>query len=85
MKPGHIAVIFFQVRDLLMKNQGGIAMDADMDDSDTRENQEWLLDCGASHHLTSSATNIENAQDYHGMTGVTVGNGSKLSTEKLGS
>ncbi|CAH9077398.1 unnamed protein product [Cuscuta epithymum] len=44
---------------------------------DSGNNQNWLLDTGATHHITSDLNNLAIHSDYNGNDSVLMGNGSK--------
>jgi len=45
----------------------------------------WLVDSGASHHMTNSSTNLQNPESYTGLEQVYVGDGKGLSISHSGS
>lgn len=49
---GYVAVNWFQIRDMLLKQSGGNATTfvADHNDSSTEVEHGWILESGASHH-----------------------------------
>lgn len=44
----------------------------------------WLVDSGASNHMTNSSTMLKNVRKYHGSTEIQIVNGSTLPITKVG-
>ena len=48
-------------------------------------NQNWLADSGATHHITNSLNNLDKSHEYAGSDEVKVGNGTGISISNIGS
>lgn len=72
-------------------NSSARAVVAEIFNSSSRDNNKnkssapsWLLDYGASHHLTNDKANLQDTTPYLGHENVTVGNGSLLIITHVG-
>lgn len=91
-KPGHVVVNRFKLWDLIanLSSSGGntfataiVAIEDNV--TEEEDHQPWLLDSGATHHLTYGAKNLDYEASYDGTRGVTIGNGIELTIEHRGS
>lgn len=46
--------------------------------SDSNNNSSWILDCGATHHITNDASCLSNVTMFFGFDGTTIDNGGTL-------
>ena len=44
----------------------------------------WLVDSGASNHMTNSSDNLSNVRTYHGATNIQIANGTQLPIHAIG-
>ena len=50
----------------------------------TPSSQNWLMDCGTTHHLTADLGNLGIHSEYQGLEEVTIGNDSKIPISHIG-
>ncbi|KAI0497994.1 hypothetical protein KFK09_021235 [Dendrobium nobile] len=82
-KPGHSAIKCWHVMNLNYNSNPSSALMAESVETLSSLTY-WILDTGATSHLTNDVTNLVNSQPYHGSQQIQVGNGQSLSISNTG-
>jgi hypothetical protein len=84
-KPGHSAKVCYKIKGYPNRNQPRPAANVAAYQSQTQaQNNNWIMDTGASHHITQDLQQLTLAQPYPGTDQVLVGDGTGLQISHIG-
>lgn len=79
---GHVASSCFKLRDIFGSSKKGQPNSSKSSTSGFIAN--WVLDTGATHHITNDSSSLGNHVPYNGQNSILVGNGTKIHISSVG-